>query len=142
MTEAKHTPLPLNLAHNMPENVWLAQSLAMYAAHQESSRREDVTKYVRSDVHDRIVAALDEVIELQGSALLLSKRAELIHAPEDALIKELCERIGYGAVMDSAARQWFLIDGTGCHTTYHCYGVVKDVTERAKQALLSAKAGA
>lgn len=29
-----------------------------------------------------------------------------ITAPEDAEVKALCERHGYGAVMDSASRQW------------------------------------
>lgn len=79
--------------------------------------------------------ALAELLGLQDSAICLKVRAENINAKEDEVIKQLCEHIGYGAVMDSAARQWYLKDNLGCHTTYHCFGVVKVVTEKAEQAL-------
>lgn len=84
---------------------------------------------------DEIEKALKELIELQDSALNLKRRAEGITAPEDDIIKQLCERTGYGAVMDSAARQWYLKDPKGCHTTYHCYVVVESVTKKAREAL-------
>ena len=43
-------------------------------------------------------------------------RAKAIVAVEDAEVAALCECIGYGAVMDSAARQWFLKDPDGALT--------------------------
>lgn len=80
--------------------------------------------------------ALDDLVDLQKSALLLDKRANCITAPEDFSVKRLCEIHGYGAVMDSAARQWHLLDGNGGgHTTYHCYSVVKKATIMAKKSL-------
>ena len=43
-----------------------------------------------------------------------------------AVVKALCERIGYGAVMDSAARQWFLKDSVGALTVGPCAGLIRD----------------
>lgn len=50
------------------------------------------------------------VEEKKEDALL---RAKHIHTPEDELVMSLCERIGYGAVMDSAARLWTNKDPMG-----------------------------
>lgn len=89
-----------------------------------------------------LVEALKELTSLQQSALNLKIRAENIQAPEDAEVKRLCEKHGYGAVMDSAARQWFNhpdVPKGSCHTTYHCYTVVKQVTEQATVALAAAE---
>lgn len=49
---------------------------------------------------------------------------------EDAEVRDLCERVGYGAVMDSAARQWRLKElpdggGIGAHTTGPAVGSVQ-----------------
>lgn len=41
------------------------------------------------------------------------ERAQRVKAPEDAEILAICERIGFGAVMDSASRQWILRDPIG-----------------------------
>ena len=40
-------------------------------------------------------------------------RAEHISAPEDKRVEALCEEIGYGAVMDAAARLWARKDSLG-----------------------------
>jgi hypothetical protein len=40
-------------------------------------------------------------------------RAEKISGPEDAEVLALCELYGFGAVMDSAARQWTRRDPVG-----------------------------
>ena len=48
-----------------------------------------------------------------------------ILAPEDAEVRALCERIGYGAVMDSAARQWRLKDQLGAFTGGPCVATVR-----------------
>lgn len=52
-------------------------------------------------------------------------RARLINAPEDAVIKSLCEAIGYGAVIDSAARQWQCKDPFGAFTCGPGAGTVR-----------------
>ena len=45
---------------------------------------------------------LREVVESCAGSL---ERTDL-DAPEDAAVRALCERVGYGAVMDAAARLW------------------------------------
>ncbi len=60
--------------------------------------------------------ALQEAIETLELCDGDGKRAKYIHATEDAEIAVLCERLGYGAVMDAAARAWFLKDPVGAHT--------------------------
>jgi hypothetical protein len=78
-------------------------------------------------------AAIQEAIEV----LNLSDpdfRREAIRAPEDPMILELCERIGYGAVMDSAARQWRLKDPVGAHTCGAAVGTLKLCLKQLKAA--------
>lgn len=95
-----------------------------------------------TETHKAAVEALEELIRLQDVSLSLKIRAERINANEDEAVKVLCELYGYGAVMDSAARQWFnhptAPKGSG-HTTYHTYSVVKSVTAAAKKALRTLK---
>lgn len=54
---------------------------------------------------------------------------------EDAAVCALCERHGFGAVMDSAARQWRAKDGVGAFTTGPCVATVQDWVAKAKKAL-------
>lgn len=54
------------------------------------------------------------------------QRAAFIEAPEDAEVEQLCERIGYGAVMDAAARLWFKKDPIGALTVGPCAGTVRN----------------
>jgi hypothetical protein len=63
------------------------------------------------------------------------KRAEVILAPEDAKVLELCEHIGYGAVMDSVARQWFAKDRHGAHTVGPCAATVRSLRSDLDDAL-------
>lgn len=115
---------------------WYAEDLEMFAI-DPGRYREYVrldTVYTKEQVGP-LLDALRELIDLQDSALSLKPRAQGINAPEDATIRRLCEQVGYGAVMDSAARSWFLKCPVSCHTTYHCYSVVEMETEKAKAAL-------
>eukprot|EP00919_Chromeraceae_sp_WS-2016_P053178 GHVR01126314.1.p1 GENE.GHVR01126314.1~~GHVR01126314.1.p1 ORF type:complete len:109 (-),score=18.73 GHVR01126314.1:300-626(-) len=50
-------------------------------------------------------------------------RALHISAPEDVEIEELCERVGYGAVMDAAARLWAKKDPRGAFYIGGCLGL-------------------
>ena len=52
-----------------------------------------------------------ELVDADGERAILFNDG--LGAPEDTEVRDLCERIGYGAVMDSAARQWFLKDNVG-----------------------------
>jgi hypothetical protein len=46
-------------------------------------------------------------------------------APEDAAVDALCERFGYGAVMDAAARLWARRDPRGALTVGPCRATVE-----------------
>jgi predicted nuclease with TOPRIM domain len=58
-----------------------------------------------------------------------------IKAPEDLAVKELCEKHGYGAVLDSTARQWYLRYGNSSQVTGECMVTVINIVKSAKQAL-------
>jgi hypothetical protein len=84
-----------------------------YPGEREYQREEDqkririlesqlaITQYEYGRLRERLETA---TIFLKNS--LMEDRIRLIDAPEDPEIKILCERIGYGAVMDSVGRQW------------------------------------
>ena len=77
---------------------------------------------------DSVQAMRDEVARLRGALELCDPkgdRARLIVAKEDELIRDLCERIGYGAVMDSAARLWRQKDPLGAFTIGPCVATVQ-----------------
>jgi hypothetical protein len=54
------------------------------------------------------------------------KRSRYINAPEDVIIRELCEKIGYGAVMDAAMRLWIRKDPNGAFYIGGCVGLTKE----------------
>jgi hypothetical protein len=64
---------------------------------------------------------LREVVELCAGSL---ERTEM-DAPEDAAVRALCERVGYGAVMGAAARLWGRKDETGAFTVGPCRATVR-----------------
>lgn len=55
------------------------------------------------------------------------ERAGFIDARVDPAVLALCERVGYGAVMDSAARQWFRKDPIGAFVCGPCAKTVADL---------------
>ena len=75
--------------------------------------------------NERLREALEWVEEQRVSA---EERSTYIRAPEDPAVKMLCERFGYGAVMDSASRQWIRKDPRGA---FYIGGCVGDRTARA-----------
>jgi hypothetical protein len=52
-----------------------------------------------------------------------------LSGPEDAAVLALCERYGFGAVMDSAARQWFKRDPNGAHVVGPGAAIARSVWE-------------
>ena len=64
------------------------------------------------------------LLDLCRGMLNNSKDRENLRAPEDEIVRKLCERIGYGAVMDSAARQWRRKDPVGSFVTGPCIGTI------------------
>jgi hypothetical protein len=83
------------------------------------------------------LAKLLKLVEIFWDALELIDAGErdCISAPEDAEVKELCERIGYGAVMDSAARQWRKKDPVGAFTVGPCTYLARDAKEAAEKVV-------
>lgn len=53
-----------------------------------------------------------------------------LDAPEDEHIAYLCERYGYGAVMDAAARLWARKDPRGAFTVGPCRALVEGALAR------------
>lgn len=55
--------------------------------------------------------------------------------PEDVPVRELCDRYGYGAVMDSAHRQWLKKHGDSAHTTGPCQAVLDNLLDQVEAFL-------
>lgn len=69
----------------------------------------------------RLQAAVEPLLELRdfvkGNLELAKRRAEVIKDDRlDHIIFPLGAQMGYGAIMDSAARAWYLKDSNGSHT--------------------------
>lgn len=103
----------------------------------EQDHIREVTKKV---ARPAVSEAIKDLAELLTSVDVEGFRAKNISAPEDVEVKELCDRVGYGAVMDSAERQWFLKDGNGGnHTTGHSAMVIKSTLDKHRDVIEAAK---
>ena len=87
---------------------------------------------------NRMRSLLREAADLLSIADLKGFRANNVQAGEDGIVGEICERHGYGAVMDSAARQWYLkaiaigLPGSA-HTTGHCTATINHFLDKLKK---------
>jgi len=77
------------------------------------------------------MAAATELLEIAEACENSIRRAPTINAPEDAEIEALCERIGYGAVMDAACRLWHRKDPVGSITMGPCAVTVRAAIAKA-----------
>lgn len=123
-----------------PERIWATHSETWGAV--ELGQWADTVRHKGGEpyVHERLytaqqetIAALVEALEWYESRRLDAiSRVHSITAPEDEAVKHLCERHGYGAVIDSAARQWAKKpEGTAAFFVGGCIG---DETARAARA--------
>lgn len=102
----------------------------------------DDGEYVTYDDYAALEARLKLADELaEATEWLEERRQEAIariglNAVEDKFVKDICERFGYGAVMDSASRQW--ARKTQWWGAFFIGGCIGD--ESAKQALSVYKA--
>ena len=102
---------------------------------------ETIRQALQSQVEkDRVMKLMVEVLGEAKELLELSDykgvRANGIKdEPFDSFIKEICEESGYGAVMDSVARQWFLKDNLGSITTGACSCSIKITIPKLNKAL-------
>lgn len=78
-------------------------------------------------------AALAWADEQRADAML----RRYINAPEDPHVAVLCERYGYGAVMDAASRLWARKDSLGAFYIGGCIGLRSD--DEARAILTAAK---
>ena len=81
-------------------------------------------------------AALDEIKRQAREEALREERARAMlrrgmNAPEDPHVEALCERYGYGAVMDAASRLWARKDSLGAFFIGGCIGLRSDDEARA-----------
>lgn len=67
----------------------------------------------------------EEAVALLRMADISGERARNVHAPEDEETKELCEKWGYGAVIDAAARLWYLKDDCGAFAYGPCVATIR-----------------
>lgn len=89
----------------------------------------DMLKQIEAleDEIERLRAALEWFEKQRQDAI---RRAEVVHAPEDEAVLTLCRRHGFGAVMDSAARQWARLP-EGKLGAFFIGGCIGDTTARA-----------
>jgi hypothetical protein len=119
--------------------VKMCRRLAKYAHAQLSSADLD-----RIAAHIEAQAA--EIARLRGE-LAWQDRAKAQHyfrrhmtAPEDSAVMSLCERYGYGAVIDAACRLWARKDTRGAFYVGGCIGLASDddaqkLADRARAVL-------
>jgi hypothetical protein len=60
-------------------------------------------------------------------------RTRRVNDSRDAEIREMCERLGYGAVMDTAMRLWIKKDPDGAFYIGGCLGYAKAVIREAEK---------
>ena len=115
----------------------------------DGARLEDRAKSAEAD-RDRLAAAnavleakvagLREAVDEQTKARAQHWLRRTMTAPEDAEVEALCERRGYGAVMDAASRLWARKPhGSGAFYIGGCIGFKSD--EEARAALATQEAG-
>jgi len=91
------------------------------------------------DPRDEVIARLVEENNWQIKARAQHWLRRTISAPEDAAVEEICEKYGYGAVMDAASRLWARKPyGSGAFYVGGCIGFKSD--DEARAALAAAKA--
>lgn len=126
-----------------PERIWASyrkHPSQLYAYPWRSYERSDETEYVRADLIPSAALAVPKVRALVEAANWQTKaRAQHwlrrnMTAPEDAEVEALCEKYGYGAVMDAASRLWARKPyGSGAFYVGGCIGFKSD--EEALAAL-------
>ncbi len=78
----------------------------------------------------RLIATAPDLLMLADQSVV--DRSAHQEAPEDAEVLALCERVGFGAVMDSAARQWRKRDPIGAFTIGHCVATVLSILAKVR----------
>lgn len=103
------------------------------------SRERLLAEYKKKDAENgklrKVLREVETVLKLSDPE---GDRAKHIIAPEDAAVLGLCQRHGFGAVMDSAARQWrnnAPLGHIGAYTTGACVGTVQRTLVMVRDAI-------
>lgn len=103
--------------------------------------------YARTDVPALIAEVRRLRAERDGLRAALTEAEEVFElsdpdgdrvwrdAPEDPAVLALCERHGFGAVIDSVVRQWRRRDSVGAYTAGSCVGTVRSTLALIRAAL-------
>ena len=122
----------------MAETLHSAQKGGIARAEKAEAERERLA--AANAVLEAKVTALREAVDEQTKARAQHWLRRTMTAPEDAEVEALCERCGYGAVMDAASRLWARKPyGSGAFYIGGCIGFKSD--EEARAALATQEAG-
>lgn len=102
--------------------------------HKRIAELEHLLEMTRIEL-EADVGRLREAWETMTSTVDFDGDRQGLHDLRDPEIRALCERIGYGAVMDSAARQWREKCGIGAFIIGPCVGTAL----AAREALAGTK---
>jgi len=107
-------------------NQW-AKTAALEQERDEARTERNTATIGKRILQDKLTTLTAERDRLKEALALCDPQGErmIIHAPEDPQVRELCEQVGYGAVMDSAARQWREKDPIGAFTVGPCVATVQ-----------------
>jgi hypothetical protein len=100
-----------------------------YIGRIESERRDAIA---RLEAAERERDAWREVVALMD---IDGKRQAIRDDRVDSIVKSLCEQHGYGAVMDSAARQWRSKDPIGAFLVGPCVATAQAVVSTTNGAM-------
>jgi hypothetical protein len=78
----------------------------------------------------KLMAAALELLELVEMSVA---SREGICAEEDGIVLRVCQKYGFGAVIDSAARQWRDRDPNGAFTVGHCVATVQKALAKVRR---------
>ena len=122
----------------MAETLHSAQKGGIARAEKAEAERDRLA--AANAVLEAKVAGLREAVDEQTKARAQHWLRRTMTAPEDAEVEALCERCGYGAVMDAASRLWARKPyGSGAFYIGGCIGFKSD--EEARAALATQEAG-
>lgn len=80
-----------------------------------------------------VLKEVDEVLDLMDSEGVRARN--IVDNRCDDIVEQICESVGYGAVMDSAARQWFKKDSLGSFVSGPCAGTIRNLKAQVKAEL-------
>lgn len=139
MSSAKHTAGPWKWSWETKDREWaiVTDAHGSIIANVNTETGPDAysapaTRKMPAETNARLIAAAPDLLDCAKLAGQTVHRSRAITAPEDVEIECLCERLGYGAVMDAAARLWVRKDPIGALTVGPCVATVQSAIAKAE----------